>query len=228
MIEKIKIPAIAGGITFVLFFIINIIVGNGFFTIFLRALISSAIVFGMIMGLIFLYEKYLTSEMQMSDMDNKSEDQNVDILLDDEEGEEASEVKDNINNNEETQFSFDSNFESTGDLDNVEVPITAKEELVNKKTDMGNDNFSDDFIKNDSTGELNLDDISANIGKSDDNYSFDGDDTNSYNNEESSEQPIDYSEYKGKGDGKTLKDKIGFDVSYDDVAKAIRTKFKEE
>jgi hypothetical protein len=99
---------------------------------------------------------------------------------------------------------------------------------VNKKTDMGNDNFSDDFIKNDSTGELNLDDISANIGKSDDNYSFDGDDTNSYNNEESSEQPIDYSEYKGKGDGKTLKDKIGFDVSYDDVAKAIRTKFKEE
>lgn len=226
MIEKVRIPAIAGGATFVLFFIINIIAGNGFFTIFLRSLISGGIVFGMIMGLIFLYEKYLISELQESDVDNKAEDQNVDILLDDEKTEEAPNINENTNN-EETQFSFDSNFESTSDLDNIETSINEKDESMNKKSDTGNDNFSDDLTKSDSTGELNLDDISTNIGKSDDGYSFDSDDTNDYSNDESSEQSIDYSEYKG-GEGKTLKDKIGFDVSYDDVAKAIRTKFKEE
>ncbi len=231
--EKIKLPAFISAGIFVLFFIINLAVGNTFGVIFLRSLISAAVVFALAFGFIFLLENYFDINFKDIGREAKTETpadkESVDIMLDDEEIAEKPGDEDTAGESNDTQFEYNENSEDfTGDIEvesaGGDEPDVSSNSSTGETDEYEQENNPD---KSGEIGDLNLDNYSANIGGSGDDYGFAGAESSEDAGSNDTNQSMDYSNIK-PDDGRMLKDKIGFDISYDDVAKAIRTKLKEE
>lgn len=235
-----KIPIIGAIIIFFLIFFINLIVGNSFFVILLRSIVSGLVTFGVIFGVVFYFQNYL--ELTLENKEETKDKPNIDIVLDDENAEgidnkfadsfeENATQVDGLNstglngleeNQEEDELveqfsdekkSTDKSIDQTA-FDNINLNIN--EDNINLGSNLDNvDENNIEFIKDNYKEE----EMKSNEQDSDDYYSsFDLDDSKTEDNEAEI--------YEDLGD--SFKKKIGHKVSFEDAAKAVRTKMREE
>ncbi len=224
-----KIPIYAGTIGFVLILITNILKRNSLFVVFFRSFFYGVLVFGIILGIYFILNKFLNIDFNIDntkpDEDEEEEKGNVDILVGKDDlktdyEEEENEVinEEELKENENVKIENEKEENEINPLDDFII----KEEKLEKKSTIDNieDNISELPEENkifESEDGLINDNIRENKINEIDDLSLE---ENSFQEKET------YNNKKSKGD--FLKGKIGIDVSYEDLAKAIRTKIKRD
>lgn len=221
-----KTPIYAGIIGFFLIFITNFVKKNSLFVIFFRSFFYGILVCGLILGIYFILKKFLNIDFDNSNAkqdtdENIEEDEkaNVDILIGkDDAGEDdenatfnANEVIGNVN-------------VGTEDGVNPIDDFALKEDKINTSD---NFDYSVDEVFHENKIAENNDDLIGDDNKEDtleENKSNEFDDLSL--DEDNFREKDDYNKKKSKED--ILKKKIGVDVSYEDLAKAIRTKIKRD
>lgn len=199
-----KIPSIAGAVFFLLFFLINLAQGNSFFVIFTRSLFSGAAVFGFLFGVIFLFKNVLK----------------IDLSAD-------------------AEGSYDS--DDVGDAKGENVDISIDDKVDPFDYNNYNDNKSD---ATESSGDYETSDYG------DKNDTNDGEDQNFFNTNRFSDldEKIDdvediadlggsknsmgaENEYKSDNNfdnSATLKEKLGYEATNEELAKAVQTMIKRD
>lgn len=244
---NIKIPLYAGIIGFILIVFINIIKGNTLFIIFSRSLFYGLIVFGVFFGILFVLKRYLDIDFEVEsvdDLNNEEESSNIDITV----GEE--ELKEKAANEERINSGLFDNIEDNEELDDESLNYnenkkenfnTIDEEEIEKndEDDFNKVKFLDNEEFTENSGKINEDDERIKeFG--DESKSINADNTEEHNIEhdntyELNELSLDEDSIieedestKKTASAKSIKDKIGVEVSYEDLVKAIRTKIKRD
>lgn len=199
-----KIPSIAGAVFFLLFFLINLIQGNSFFVVITRSIFSGAVVFGLLFGILFLFKEVLKIDLSAG-----------------------------------AEGSGDSEDTSDAKGENVDISIDDKVDPFDYNN--YNDNKSDD---SDDSGNYETSDYG---GKNDIN---DGEDQNVFNSnrfadlderlddvedisdlsgsKNSLESESEYKSDNNFDNAATLKEKLGFEATNEDLAKAVQTMIKRD
>jgi len=176
-----KVPGIASAIVFVLIFLINLIVGNGFGINVLRSFISAAVTFGLFFAMMFVFKTVLG--VSADDLQNDSSDSDGD---------------------NETGRNFDA---TVGD-EEYHVADTAID--------------TNDYSEN----EANTSETAASSDGESDSAEANEDDFlpgEEHSYEEEGFADAGTSDSSGNLDGDTIREKLGYDASAEDLAKAIRT-----
>ena len=196
-----KIPSIAGAVFFILFFLINLAQGNSFFVIFTRSLFSGAAVFGFLFGAVFLLKNVLKTDLSASE---ESSDGDADAK-----GENV-----DISIDEKVD-PFDYNNYNDDKSDSTEIAEESETSDYENKND-ANDGENQNFFYSDKFSDLdekidNVEDITAldestsSMG-SENEYSYDNDSDNSA----------------------TLKEKLGYEATNEELARAVQTMIKRD
>ncbi|HOF01905.1 MAG TPA: hypothetical protein PK385_10910 [Spirochaetota bacterium] len=196
-----KIPSIAGAVFFILFFLINLAQGNSFFVIFTRSLFSGAAVFGFLFGAVFLLKNVLKIDLSASE---ESSDGDADAK-----GENV-----DISIDEKVD-PFDYNNYNDDKSDSTEIAEESETSDYENKND-ANDGENQNFFYSDKFSDLdekidNVEDITAldestsSMG-SENEYSYDNDSDNSA----------------------TLKEKLGYEATNEELARAVQTMIKRD
>lgn len=252
-----KIPIYTGITGFIIILFINIIKGNSILVILLRSFFYGTLVFGVFFCVIFIFQKYLNLSFDTDETDNfknEEESPNVDIMA----GEESLDdniIEDKINNidsytdadiDTETDDHIDENKNIDINKENNEKEVNVQDNFDNEiSSDNFKDNINEEIIteknieKDDSAENNNVktEDLKGEI-KTVDEFSDNNqpdlelENDNTHELDELSlddEKYIEDNEYAGsKNEGSGVKEKLGMDVSYEELAKAIRTKLKRD
>jgi len=228
-----KVPAISGGIGFVLIFFINMIVGNSFFVIFTRSLLYGVIVFSVFLGVIILFKNYLSVDSEEREVAEEKAKPNIDITVDDQvfddkTGKEINlDLDDEFVKDDEAIFAGESLEEEPGDIES-NAAKTENKNAADSKSSFKNEDI--DEIVNlreqniPEAGTKESEEVKEEVDSSD--LSSDSADSFFNLNEDKAGEPV--GSDKDLDAEKSIKSKIGINVSFEEVAKAIRTKIKEE
>ncbi len=250
--KDLKAPLITASIFSILIFLINIFKNTLFVTV-SRSILTGALVFIIIYGIMYLFKNVLrldadTAETRAPEAEN--EEPSIDIMLDDESG-----AADKINYNK-------ANIIEDGDENAAEIYNTSDTENYDnvsvEELSLDSDHIDDidkiESLKNEQQPGLDKAESKKSASAKPEKTEYretkaakeireDNDlmDTEDYNMEEIVKNPEnedfknpedDDFEYYPKDDlkdtEKPLKDRLGFDVSYEDLAKAIRTEMKRD
>ena len=245
-----KISIIISIIGFVLIFFMNIIRGNILFIVLSRSLIYGILVFGVTFGIYYVFKNILGVEFNIKDTFNRkdaSEKASVDIIVDDEikkddVGEEVVLENSNIETGSDIH---ENNIDEDGAGSKIQENNIDENEIGNDKVskeldkeeaqeifeDKNNKPTDEDkfFTESNDLEELNKDDVKIESNKdisSIDNLQDEVPDFGELDYDDNKFE--ENNDHKSNGDTtKSLKDRIGFDVPFQDVAKAIRTKLNE-
>lgn len=202
-----KFPAIFGIIVFFLIFFINIIVGNSFLIIVLRSLLTGGIVFLIVFGIIFLFKNVfkidlnssISEDSKIGDKLNSEVTDNVDLVVDD-----NIDTKDY--NEEYKNIDLDKENSSDSDVDSKE---SFKESFIEEK-DL-NEIKSSKIDDIGDIGDINIDDDIGGSDLGDDKFK----DNSMTKDSNLSTEDI-------------IKEKLGYNVTNQEIAKAIRTVLKRD
>lgn len=248
--KDLKVPLVTASIFFILIFIINIFKNTLFVTV-SRSIFTGAFVFFIIFGIIYLFKNIIKIDAEGAESygsEPENEEPSVDITLD----EETNPV-DNINYNKgniiadaDENAAEIYNTPDTENYDNVsaeDLSLDADhlEEIEKLDKEPGEEFVKAESKKIDSGKPENLEGRESKEDKvsKEDNDIMDTEDYNmeeivKNTEEEDLKNPEDEDfEYYPKDDDikdtkKPLKDRFGFDVSYEDLVKAVRTEMKKD
>jgi hypothetical protein len=245
-----KIPAIGGISMLAILAVINVVVGNSLFVTSVRSLLGGVIVFGLFIGIQYVFKNILEIDFSsIKDNGSAKKDQSdrpdveaelsglqqepaIDITIDDDDSENVGafvpdqgtagntangdETVDETNQDSETDTSDSPEVTSTAvDEESLEETV-AVEELKTSPTADGGVNFADssaDVLPD--INDLGLENIDS-MGSA----------GSSVDEIESVEDTGDYT--PAPGVSKSVEETLGFDASFEDMAKAIRTKLKKD
>jgi hypothetical protein len=250
-LENFKIPSISGAIGFILIFFINIIVGNTFFVVITRSLLYGGIVFAVFFALVFLFRNFLSDAALDKDTVETKDKKNegVDITVSDEEFDEK--ITEKLD--EEIDLNLDNDLaKEDGDFTLNENIVEEKSEVADPILQENAINKNEKVVDDSDDGSYSIEKIKDHEEKEDsEETQFSAlsiNEGNKIKNEENSSEIIDDNKEiddiyfslgneSSKGSKstdkdidveKSIKSKIGQNVSFEEVAKAIRTKMKDE
>jgi|GEM_PF-4337374 len=211
---------IAGSIFILLSILLNIIAHNSIFVIIFKSLLSGIFIAGITFGIVVFFTKYLG--MDFDNINNDEMKDNTDPMVD-------IVVDDNINiNNEENDMDNDFNvMENNNKLSSGDN----KDNSSNDDT-LGDNDFGNDYNDENENNNVETGDDSNKITEDDtkiDLENIDGDLSDSFSLDEDGNDADNGNAIDESDDiDVELKDKVGFEVSFEDVAKAIRTKMRDD
>jgi hypothetical protein len=215
--KELKLPIIAGIAGFLIIFFVNIIGGNSFFVVFFRSLIYGAVTFGVFYGVRFIFKDFLNLNLtpgeENTEFAEKEESENtVDFVIGAEENEEAAGGETSLGGSV-----LDERFKDDAKTETATASIDETPEEEKPKVDSSQFDFDDLSIKQEEKGQ------EAPAENAKDDYSG-----LSFEEEDKGEALKEPSGGNMEDPGEALKKRIGADVSFEDVAKAIRTKMSRD
>ncbi len=198
--NKITVSVVIGVVVAVINIIVNAISGNPFFTVILRAIVTALLTSGLVYGIFFVFIDILKVDFSSSDDSaaTNSEDGDVDITVDD-----------RISEDKLRAEGFDA-----ADDENIENDAGLQESTDTSDSDDNNDTGSKGSDRDYSAYNSNHYE-SADDDK--DDYGSDG-----YSDLKSNSKAGSYDREKH------ISDMLGFDVTPEDMARAIKTKLKRD
>ncbi|HOJ63103.1 MAG TPA: hypothetical protein PLE45_01670 [Spirochaetota bacterium] len=204
-----KIPTIFAGIVFVLIFFINLIVGNSFLIVMFRSLLSGGLAFLIVFGVMYVFKNVLKIEINSNgEIDNSSDLKSetsdaIDLVVDD-----NIDTKDYNYNKEKIEIEENK--------DEEESKLN-ESELDEKIDSLSNDDVKENKDKDDlftDISEMKVDDFDDKSLLEKDNFEKESEDENGGNIETETSEII--------------KDKLGYNATNEEIAKAIRTVLKRD
>jgi len=204
-----KIPTIFAGIVFVLIFFINLIVGNSFLIVMFRSLLSGGLAFLIVFGVMYVFKNVLKIEINSNgEIDNSSDLKSetsdaIDLVVDD-----NIDTKDYNYNKEKIEIEENK--------DEEESKLN-ESELDEKIDSLSNDDVKENKDKDDlftDISEMKVDDFDDKSLLEKDNFKKESEDENGGNIETETSEII--------------KDKLGYNATNEEIAKAIRTVLKRD
>lgn len=226
---NIKIPAILAGISFLFIFIVNLAKGNSFGLVIGRSLLNGAVAFCLFFGLSFLIKNVFGIDFSdvSGSMDLTEEKSEVDVVI----GDDGSE---NINANLDGFDDFGGGSTDPGQNEMMEPAPTVADstggttgdsEMSEDLSGLAGNGLSD--ISAPDTSDLEGDSTAAMdemTGAMDDD-SVDISDSEIPEGASSMDAPAGYED---ESLVESVKSQLGVDVTFEEVAKAIRTKLKDD
>ncbi|MBN2545421.1 MAG: hypothetical protein JXB50_06470 [Spirochaetes bacterium] len=236
--KDLQIPLITASIFFIMIFAVNIFKNTLFVTI-SRSVFSGVFVFFIIFGIIYLFKFILKIDVDdTGTLTSESEDEepSVDITLDDETGAESNiDYKNtNIITDGDENIAEIYNPEDTETYDNVSAEeLSLDSENIDDIEKLDKESSEQAAKIESKNNDLNKQELKENKEEKEIKEDKGIMDTEDYNIDEIVKNPEDDDfEYYPNDDlddaEKPLKDRLGFDVSYEDLAKAIRTEMKRD
>ena len=238
--SSLKVPIIIGVIGFVLIFIINLIVGNTFLVSIARSFFYGFTVFGITYGIAFVFKNYLGIDLEFNKINDKDDESIVDIVVGNEDNDEHKEIEDADESETQYQYSPDMNDAEGVEGDNAKKDFSEESNFDSSEFDLKYNNENKESSKEPNEYEAEIDsdnevlesvndkeEIEDVVGaESDESESLDRLSDLSYDSERVEDDNYSTEDENSEMSSEALKKKIGVDVSFEDVAKAIRTKLK--